>query len=293
MKIEDFLSQFGIPTVHAGEHHHARPGWLNLDCPFCSPRSGKFRLGYNLYGKYFNCWTCGPQRVDQTLSELTGQSFAALKKEFNEIERDDKWKVADRRGQLKLPLGLHEMTGHHRNYLRERDYNPAKLEKLWKLQGFGPVAGMYTWRLFIPYYIDDALVSWTSRATAANVLQRYLSAPPDMEVFSPKKFLYGEDYCKGSLIVICEGCPDVWRLGPGAVAIMGLGYSRAQLNRMARYTKRVIVFDSDKPGQRRAQMLCDELSGFPGETLNVTLDAADPGSASRNEVKRFWATITS
>lgn len=291
MKIHEFLEQYGIRYVSSGEHHHARPGWLNLDCPFCSPASSKFRLGYNLYGKYFNCWTCGPQRTGQTLAELTGQPLSKVKLIFDIVERDAKWETADERGKLQYPVGLGPLRQQHEEYLRSRNFDPDTLREHWGLRGFGPVSGIYSWRIFVPYTFDGNVVSWTSRSIATKPDRRYLSAPPSMEVFSPKHFLYGEDYCKSSMIVVCEGPADVWRLGPGATAIMGLGYSRRQLLRIARYPKRIICFDTDEPGQRRAEMICNELGPFQGNTFNVVLDAPDPGSASVKMVRKFWETV--
>jgi hypothetical protein len=57
-----------------GQHHHGTCGWVQTDCPFCSPRQGKFRMGWNLSYGYCNCWTCGPHNRVEALSLLLGVS---------------------------------------------------------------------------------------------------------------------------------------------------------------------------------------------------------------------------
>ena len=81
----------------------------------------------------------------------------------------------------------------------------------------------------------------------------------------------------------------MFRIGYGAVAILGLGYSQSQFHRMTRYPRRIVCFDSDPPGQRRAKRLCRELDAYPGETMNVCLDFPDPGSASVKEIRMLRA----
>ena len=78
---------------------------------------------------------------------------------------------------------------------------------------------------------------------------------------------------------------DALRIGPGAVATLGLGVSQHQIARAACYPIRVICFDSDRPGKRRAHDVARQLSAFPGETHLVTLDAEDPASASDEEIQ--------
>ena len=56
MKAEQLLRQLGIPFLTSG-NHHCRPGWLQLQCPFCGSRA--WHLGYNLRWGYLNCYRCG------------------------------------------------------------------------------------------------------------------------------------------------------------------------------------------------------------------------------------------
>ena len=101
-----------------------------------------------------------------------------------------------------------------------------------------------------------------------------------------KELLYGEDYCRGS-VIIHEGPTDVWRTGPGAVALLGTGFTDAQVLRLSHYGLRIVCFDSEPAAQRRANKLCSLLDGFPGETINVVLDSKDPGSATPKEIAKL------
>ena len=141
------------------------------------------------------------------------------------------------------------------------------------------------WRLFIPFHIHGEVVSWTTRSIGQNGL-RYVSASSDQEKVNHKSILYGEDFCRHAVIVH-EGPFDVWRTGPGAVATCGTGFSRSQLLRLSNYPVRVICFDNEKQAQQRATELCDLLEPFPGETIQVTLDAKDAAEASDKEINQL------
>lgn len=88
-------------------------------------------------------------------------------------------------------------------------------------------------------------------------------------------------------VVIVEGPADAWNVGPGAVALFGVGYTPQQVAALAQYPVRVVCMDSDSEGRAAAERLCSELSIFPGDTYRVELDADDPGSASKREVRKL------
>ena len=57
MNIIQLFEDYKIPYFTEG-YKYCRPGWVNIDCPFCIGSPGP-HLGYNLSGNYFNCWRCG------------------------------------------------------------------------------------------------------------------------------------------------------------------------------------------------------------------------------------------
>lgn len=287
MTFAEILDQYGIPSAPAGSHHHVRPGWIGFDCPRCTPGSGRFRAGFNLNSKSTYCWACGRLDAVETLVELTHLPYRDVRELLKGMPSATPTKPVERRGTLRLPEGRDELLRAHREYLRSRGLDPDEIRRLWEVQGIGR-AEKYAWSVYAPIIQAGEVVSWTTRKIDPQ--KGWFHSPPQDEAIPLKRLLYGEDYCRRT-IVICEGVGDVWKIGPGAVATFGVGYSRAQMRRMAKYPERVILYDSNDEGQQRAKVLLSELMVFPGRTHNVVLDAADPGSADAKEVRKFRKTF--
>jgi hypothetical protein len=284
MKLTEFLEEHGVKWWEHGEHHHVTANFIGTDCPFCTPNTNRARMGFKVNTGVCVCYSCGPQNRIEALSLLTGLSKGQVWKIFGGIDFDRLLEFK-RAGKLVLPDGLGPLLKNHVRYLKGRGFD-RKVVKLWQLQGLDRTAGRYAHRVFIPVYYRGTLVSWTTRATSDDVVSRYLSAPSDAEMLPSKTLLYGEDYC-GNSIIVHEGPLDVWKVGPGAVCTLGVNFTRAQVSKMAKYTRRVVCFDNEPGAQRRAKRLCDHLAPFPGETMNVLLDAKDPGEASEKEIRKL------
>lgn len=289
MKFEQLLRDLKIPFKQAGEDHHCRPGWIQLECPFCGKGSGKSHLGYCIAGAFLNCWKCGRHRLGDTISALTGLN---LKKSIELVKGLSKEKggIAPVRGSLVLPRGLSCLLTCHLEYLRRRGFKPHDLERLWGIQGLGLVSQHpknLSWRIFIPIHYQGEVVSWTTRSISDEVNLRYISASADQEAIKHKSLLYGEDYCYKDTIIIVEGPTDVWAIGPGSVATCGTGWSRSQLLRMSKYHTKVVCFDNEPEAQKRAQSLCDLLEPLPGEVVNVVLSGKDAASSKQSEIDKL------
>lgn len=283
--ILEVLDSLNVPYHETGTKHNTR-GWVQTRCPHCDGPDGH-HLGWNIERGSVNCWRCGPQRPGDVLVALTsrplGEVLGRLKGLTKATGRDVP--VVACGGLLKEPKGLGELTGAHKRYLKRRGLSPDKLVQLWGIQGIGQAARL-KWRIYIPFHLGGRKVSWTTRAISDEVDLRYISAKPEEEAISHKELLYGEDYCRHAIIVH-EGPFDVWTTGPGAVATCGISYSIAQVNRIAKYPRRIICFDNEKGAQKRARKLCAELEGFPGETLNVVLSGKDANDSPKEEIKQL------
>jgi hypothetical protein len=297
MSITDLLNRHGI--AHATEGKHCRPGWVNMDCPFCGPGSGKLHLGFSLQHARFSCWKCGPHRLDETLAELTGLETSvcgrlalALRSDLGTPGVDlDEVALAPARARAVLPPGRADLSRRHRDYLEARGFDPRAIAELWSVQGI-KLSRQFMWRLFIPILHGGEIVSWTTRAIDDAVTQRYISAASDQEKIHHKHLLYGEWRAKRGHVAICvEGPTDVWRVGPGAVGTFGTSYTQQQVAQLAQFQVRAICFDSEPVAQSQARKLADTLSALPGRTLVIELDAPDPGSASAREIARLRRTI--
>lgn len=255
-------------------------GW-GFDCPQCSPGSGRFRLGIHPEWLTASCWSCGPVRLGDALASLTGLSVREC---LGQLRRMERLPQSERLpGKLVLPPHG-PLLRRHRNYLHGRGFDPDELTRLWDVRGIAYHPRL-AWRVLIPVSHRDKTVSWTTRATADGG-KRYRSADTSQEAVPIKSIVYGGQYVRHAVVIV-EGPTDAWRVGPGAVALLGVSYTRAQVAQLAAIPVRVVVFDNDSDGQRKAVQLCHELRAFPGKTENVMLDAADPGSASPREIKQL------
>lgn len=285
MRITDILAKYGVPTRDHGQHHHVSTGWVGVDCPYCSPGSGRFRAAFGPGGRAVNCWTCGKLPLFKTIRELTGIPADELHRLLGSLRASDRPQGPGRRREVLLPVGVGPLLPPHRRYLRGRGFDPDGLVKLWGLGGIG-IAARLAWRIFVPIHLGGRVVSWTTRALADDVKYRYVTASAGEEAVPSRELLYGADYVRHAAVIV-EGPTDAWRVGPGAAATLGVSYTAAQFERMTRFPVRVVCFDSESAAQGRARKLADDLSVFPGKTYRVELDAEDPGSAPAREIDRL------
>ena len=230
-------------------------GWINFDCPFCSPGWRHYRMGYNCSNGYVTCWLCGWHSLTlKPFALLAGVSVgeaAALLKGLTPTPGSRSAHCAKLRCYCQREGN--RCTSAHKEYLEGRGFEVKKLIRLWHLEGIAQAVRL-SWRIFIPAYLNDDMVSWTTRAIVEGPL-KYLSAGEGEESVPLKHILYGEQFCCQA-IVICEGPFDVWAIGPGAVATCGVSYTRAQMLRMVKYPVRVVLFDAEEEAQRRAEEYC-------------------------------------
>jgi hypothetical protein len=286
MDMKAVLTELNIQTAPEG-HHHTTAGRINIDCPWCSSNTGKYRLGiYADGGWWCNCWTCGRHKLADTLAEAASLPLPAVYAELGTLTKGTPRTAPSRHGRLVLPGQRGKLLPAHRKYLGKRKFDPDELEEVWKFQGIG-MATHLAWRLFIPIYLDGEIASWTTRAISDATKFPYLSAKPEQEKYPHKELLYGMDLCN-HCIVINEGPLDAVAVGPGGVATCGTGYTTAQLLKMSRFPIRVVLFDSEPDAQRRAQKLCQELEVFDGASYNVQLQTGkDASRASKREIREL------
>lgn len=143
-------------------------------------------------------------------------------------------------------------------YLRQRNFDPAALWETWQVQYCelsltarpSPIG-----RLVIPIYTaDNRLAGWQARYVG--------DCPPDQVKYlscrgmKKSQLLYGLPAAinmLGEAVVMVEGPTDVWRLGPGAVALFGKDMSHHQQDLLDHYLpRRPIVVFLDRDAQDEA-----------------------------------------
>lgn len=226
-----------------------------------------------------NCWKCGPHPVYQALRALTGVRWAEVKPLLGSIIPDAP--EARTFGKYTPPPGLIPLTTRDAEYLRDRGFaDPYKLAETYGLMSLGPTTPMRK-GIFIPITHKGRPVSWTIRHREGN--PRYSTATDEEKTMHEKSVLFGAEHCQDVVLVV-EGPFDRFKVGYGAACVFGLQYTAAQVRAISKFHRRWICFDNSPDAQAVAARLCNDLSVFPGETGSICLDAADPGSASPEEI---------
>jgi len=289
MNFKEILSEYNIPTGPMS-HYHVREGWIQFDCPYCSRDTQGWYMGYSIEGNFVNCWRCGKHPLVNTVMEITGLSYHNVKQLLDTLDRPDFERKEKSVGKLIIPKGVGELQKSHKQYLHSRGFNWRKIEQLWGIKGIA-ISSKLSWRIWIPIYYHGEIVSWTTRSISENPkIGRYISAKPEQESMCHKHLLYGQDFARHAIIVN-EGPINAWRIGPGAVATFGSGYSQEQLERIAEYPIRAICFDNEPEAQKRARRLSNDLSVFPGETFNILLDEKDAAEENEQNIERLRKEI--
>jgi hypothetical protein len=284
MNIRDVLRTLRVDFREYGESSHVTEGWIGLKCPYCGRTGSNYGLGIALRTLRVTCWKCGSHNLVATLAEASGEPRGAVAALVGDSVPERRQDAPE--GRYTPPEGVGPLLGAHKAYLRQRGLDPDEMVRLWNLGGIGPFAPL-KWRLFIPIHREGEPVNWTTRAIGkTDHTGRYRSAKREQASVPRGELLFGEDYCRHA-VVVAEGPFSVFRIGPGAVCTCGVGFSRQQVARIAKFSVRVICFDSDPAAQRRAGDLADDLSVFPGTTCVVRFSGPQPDTSPAEEIEEL------
>lgn len=298
MRTEDLFKTLNINYVTEG-HKHCRPGWINMECPFCTGNSG-VHLGYSLEQEYFHCWRCGGHSVIETLSRLSGLPSAQIRQLLRQYGGRSRIattpsKAVPRMKAFRFPSGYGPLLRSHHSYLHSRGFDSQKLEQEWQLQGTGPIALLdnsdYKLRVIAPITWNDKIVSFQGRAIAPKAEPKYKACPKDRELVHHKHILYGKQEEWEDTGICVEGITDVWRLGPKAFAVFGIAYRQEQVREIAHHFSRVaVVFDDDPQAIKQADKLIAELRMRGVEAWRVDIKG-DPGGMSDDDARHLVRQI--
>lgn len=284
MDARTLLEKYGVGVATPGDPHY-RPNWTNTVCPYCM--GSKNHLGIRNDLSRANCYKCGPKSVASVLTKLTGLPYSQTK--LLALTSDA---VIEEKsyGKYTPPPSLVPLTKADREYLRyQRNMDPDVLVERYGLMSIGPFSGL-PYGIFIPITHQSKLVSWQVRYREPQNGMRYRTAKDQEKSMSEKDILFGSEHCVHTAVVV-EGFFDMANIGPGAVCTFGLAYTLKQLLHISRFPRRVICFDNSTDAQKVASRLAADLAVFPGETLQICLDADDPGSASKQEIALLRRTV--
>lgn len=289
-----------IQTMESG-HHHTTEGWIQINCPFCGSGTEGWHLGYALESGVLHCWRCGKHSIREWLSQVlpSGQrsQISAILKKYQEsaplLPKLKSKTQEQRKRDIKPPAGLLELTQAHRRYLESRRFDPSVISDFWEAKGTTYRSGVWNWRIVVPIRNQtNRIVAYTGRALSAEARPRWRTSADDCIGMEPKKLLYGiekADTKKGVLIV--EGPSDVWRMGPGAVATLGIDWKVEQACILRKFERRFIFFDPEPTAQKRARELANWLAPFPGETEILSGFSCDPGDLPPKKAEKIMKEL--
>lgn len=275
-------------------HHHCHDGWVQVHCPFCAGGRSGWHLGFSLTQGSFNCWRCGGLRFWDVLPVLLRVNSRDLKEIVDEFQTDKRPepKQITRQRTLSPPPDTGPLLGAHRRYLEGRRFDPDALVDTWGILGCGPLGGEWAWRVVMPIQDgDDRIVAYQGRIISEEVKPKYKMEDDEKCLVDPKTLLYGINKVEGNTVLVVEGVPGVWRIGPGTVATFGIDFHKAQANRLRRFKKRFILFDPEALAQKRARQLASHLALFEGETEILSGFQTDPGEFSDRRVQKVRKEI--
>jgi DNA primase len=191
-----------------------------------------------------------------------------------------------------LPALTGSLTGPGGHYLSSRGFNPEAVETKYGVKESGPL-GDYKFRLIIPIYFKKELVSFTSRDYTGKGEPKYKAQPVDEAMIPANDCLYNIDTVKDDLLIV-EGPADVWRMGDGTVALLGLQCSVSQQEILFRWWMRIlrskkrrrkkrVVMLLDPKTKRAADKIYYALTSFIRDIKIIELEGRDPAELTQQE----------
>lgn len=277
-------------------NRHCREGWVQINCPFCIGGIPDFHMGYNLEREVgFNCYRCGFHSVAKTLSHLlgiSGKEAYTLYRRYVGKGMAIEPEIKPARRICKLPAMVDIETGDMAyNYLRTRfrQFSENWLKhtiRMYRLKKTSWKSPIMPNRIIIPSILDGKIVNYQGRDYTGSVNLRYLNSNQDDEVVNIKEMVWGSDMAIYDKIMVCEGAFDAMTIGPGAVHLGGIGYTKKQLEILGTYKEVMICFDAERQAQSRARELMASL-GLRCKVQNILLDTGDINEADKETIDKL------
>ncbi len=238
-------------------------GWIGINCIFCQDTSNHLGITPN---NRITCWKCGTKGDIVTLiKEVEQCSFKEAVKILDEYQDYTQKKLKQdiniRSNVDIIPsLAKKSFPQQYLDFLLRRRFDPTEIIDKYKLKAF-PNFGNFAFRIFIPCLLKGIVVNYTGMDITGKATSKYKHCPNDEAIIPMKNLLYNIDNSNKRVILV-EGTADVWRIGDGAVATMGIQYTRNQimLLKEKKYQAIFIMFDADQQAQEQAKKLKDELA---------------------------------
>lgn len=184
-------------------------------------------------------------------------------------------------------------------YVRSRKFDPAVLARHFDVGVCTLVDNLryriMVDRLYIPITINNQLVGWQGRATKETAAPKYFNCPGT----SKSRMLYNFDNAaKQPYVVVVEGVPSVWRIGPAAVCLFGKTMSLYQQTTISTtWAGKPVVLLLDNDARAESEQAVNLLRSRDCDVRPIYLpDRRDPADYSAGEIQDMiakelrWAT---
>lgn len=284
-------------------------------CPFCDDKKYHLYISHNYLKNIpgletFNLWKCFRRDCQNDYENRLAlyKLICGIPDSENKSKPDDQQNCqsAVEKKNKKFIMQLLNLTdlpvSHYAvEYLINRKFDPIELERIWKVtychyhRGSGPsVSG----RIVIPVIENKKIVGIQARACLDTQFPKYLT------LFRKSEHVYGihaiEILKNPKVIAIFEGVTDVWRFGPGGIAIFGKDLSTTQLSKIVSlietyHIDRVVaIADGDDP--QSYPKFCKIAKSINNALLRdicvckVCPDGTDPADLTRHDLHKLVET---
>ena len=305
---ETIFQKYNIPTAQSGRHK--RQGYSNVVCPFCTGSDGMHR-GFCQETGHSTCYRCGFSPTPKALSAVLRIDFDKAQQLINQhttgfIKSSYQGFCSEVNVCDTKSLNIRDMVKFHRLYLEKRGFNVDRLIHFFNLKSTGTETNPFYYKnkIFIPFYLNNELVTYSTRDISVDTKQsgmrsKYITCKKQQSVLPPNYFIYNFDnirHRKNKRTLFFEGCADVWKFPTCAGALSGVKFPPAQVKFIVdNFNFPVFLLDCDDAGDKGAQKAFDEIEVLTGRTPEVyELDGSlknsdgslkDPGDFTYSEVE--------
>ncbi len=264
--------------------------FIGIKCPMCPDPSS--HGGFHIKKSYYSCHRCGGHWMLKIVSILAKVSIDQAKKIIKKYSSDKaqspESKIYKYIEKVIFPPDTGPLTERARQYLIGRNFDPDYLVHEWGILSTGNI-GDYKFSILAPIYLNEKLISYQCRDITGNWTIPYKGCPIEESVLHLKYTLYGFDKAiKNKKCIVVEGLMDNWRLGPGAVATLGIGFTMPQARMLAKYFDDIfIMYDPEEEAQEKADKLFWILRGFNKNVEILECPAPDPGELTDQEAREI------
>jgi len=287
--IKSYLESKDIPYKTSGKN--ISKGWIGTCCILPNCFDSTNHLGIHIKSGIYKCWICGRKghvvNLIQIIEKCSEGVAKQIMKRFPLDEIDSIWDEEEntvKNTNLILPPEIEkEWPQIHLEYLKSRNFDPQYLIKKYKLM---PVytMGVYRFRIIIPIYINQVMVSFTSMdILRQDKRPHYIDCPINKAIIPVKHCLYNID-CVKDRVVIYEGVTGVWRFGEGSICSFTSNLTKEQISLLLKKKIKEVFILFDPDAEEKGNNIAIQLSGIIRYVEQIKFKNGDPKDLSISEV---------